>query len=277
MKNLSLFVSAFALCASTSFAAIDCSTLPSCDSLGYKDKVAECPSSSEVLKCPFDTTWGKCTRGPSIGDLKYSLKSSDHDGWLLCDGRFFESDSTSKYHELFQLIGTNFCHKFTSKDEGQTSSIALSSSCPSGKFAIPDYRGFFLRAMPSWREVADGVDAPKSSPASSGGHFGYAVQYMSGNLENYSQFIPRKEQLPNLSGDLAGVLTMNNNVTAKTGVFKNSAIPAAAKNGTDNRNLWWNENSTINFNANEANKIYQEGGHVIPAHYAAFVFIYAGR
>ena len=58
MKNLSLFVSAFALCASTSYAAIDCSTLPGCDSLGYKDKVADCPSSSEVLKCPFDTAWG---------------------------------------------------------------------------------------------------------------------------------------------------------------------------------------------------------------------------
>ena len=275
MKNLSLFVSAFALCASTSYAAINCSTLPTCDSLGYKDKVADCPSSSEVLKCPFDTAWGKCTRGPSIGDLKYSLKSSDHDGWLLCDGRFFASDSTSKYYKLFQLIGTNFCHKFKSKDEGQTSSIALSSDCPSGKFAIPDYRGFFLRAMPSWRESAAGVDAPRSSSASSGGHYGYAVQHMSGNLDSYSPYIPRKEQLPNITGYFAADDTVcgnnSNSLKIEGSFYKGSNI------GLDFDSSGKSGGCKVEFDASLSSSLYTEGGHVIPAHYGAYIFIYAGR
>ena len=98
MKKLSLFVSAFALCASTSSAAINCGTLPTCEDLGYNDIIANCPSSSEVLKCPFDITKGKCTKGPSVGDLKYSLNTSNHNGWILCSG---QSLNKTRYAALY--------------------------------------------------------------------------------------------------------------------------------------------------------------------------------
>ena len=269
MKNLSLFVSAFALCASTSYAAIDCSTLPSCDSLGYKDKVADCPSSSEVLKCPFDTAWGKCTRGPSVGDLKYSLLSNDHDGWLKCDGRMFSSDSTGKYYKLFQLIGTNFCHKYTSKDD----SNYATSNCSSGMFAVPDYRGFFLRGMPAQRlSNATGVTATQK-------YYGDAAGFMTGNMENYTIYTPKKEQLPNIKGNggwyentsriKAGEEAMKNRVNGAFYLSEAEGNFGAAEHDSDNH--------LLNFNASLSNAIYTDSGHVIPAHYAANIFIYAGK
>lgn len=39
------------------------------------------------------------------GDLKYSVQSSDHNGWLKCDGR---SLSRVNYPKLFEVIGTAF-------------------------------------------------------------------------------------------------------------------------------------------------------------------------
>lgn len=41
----------------------------------------------------------------SIGDLKQSIQSSDHNGWLICDGR---SLPRVGYPELFAVIGTSF-------------------------------------------------------------------------------------------------------------------------------------------------------------------------
>lgn len=40
-----------------------------------------------------------------IGDVKYSAKSVDHEGWLICDGR---SVSRSTYSELFGVVGESF-------------------------------------------------------------------------------------------------------------------------------------------------------------------------
>jgi microcystin-dependent protein len=40
-----------------------------------------------------------------IGDLKHSARSTDHNGWLMCDGR---SLSRSEYADLFDVIGTAF-------------------------------------------------------------------------------------------------------------------------------------------------------------------------
>ena len=129
MKNLSFFVSAFALCASTSYAAINCSTLPTCASLGYSDTVSQCPKSSTgeemVLKCPFDTTQGKCIYEAAVGQIAYFSKAPNAaSGWILCDGKTY---SNSTYPQLFKLIGTQF---------GGTSG---------NTFVVPDYRGFFLR------------------------------------------------------------------------------------------------------------------------------------
>lgn len=42
---------------------------------------------------------------PEIGDIKHSVRSDDHAGWLKCDGR---SLSRSTYGDLFLTIGTSF-------------------------------------------------------------------------------------------------------------------------------------------------------------------------
>lgn len=40
-----------------------------------------------------------------IGDFKWSARSSDYSGWLVCDGR---SVSRTTYSDLFAIIGTSF-------------------------------------------------------------------------------------------------------------------------------------------------------------------------
>ena len=40
-----------------------------------------------------------------VGDVKYSVRNLDHDGWLYCDGR---SVSRTEYADLFSIIGTSF-------------------------------------------------------------------------------------------------------------------------------------------------------------------------
>jgi microcystin-dependent protein len=57
------------------------------------------------------------------GDLKYSVQSSDHNGWLKCDGR---SVSRTLYAKLFEVIGTSF------------------GSNDSETFKLPDCRGRVL-------------------------------------------------------------------------------------------------------------------------------------
>jgi microcystin-dependent protein len=57
------------------------------------------------------------------GDLKYSVQSSDHNGWLKCDGR---SLSRAGYPKLFEVIGTAF-----GNDDSET-------------FKLPDCRGRVL-------------------------------------------------------------------------------------------------------------------------------------
>ena len=268
MKKLSFFVSAFALCASTSYAAINCGTLPTCASLGYTDTVANCPSSSEVLKCPFDTTMGKCTRGPSVGDLKYSLRGDDHDGWLLCNGRQFESDSTAKYFKLFQVIGTNFCHKFTSK----TDASYTTSNCTSGKFALPDYRGFFLRAATSKN--------PVTSISGSSTYYSTAFDKMGGD-GNSNLYLPQYERLPNITGTWAAHGLARDKINSG-----DSTVSGALYLANVNKSSWAGNSNLSGYTlmygigldaSKPKGSVYQNNGHVIPANYAANIFIYAGR
>ena len=63
----------------------------------------------------------------SVGDIKASLKNSNHDNWFLCNG---QAVSRTTYAELFALIGTNF-----GAGDGSTT------------FNLPDYRGKFLRGL----------------------------------------------------------------------------------------------------------------------------------
>lgn len=55
-----------------------------------------------------------------IGDYKYSARSNDHFGWLICNGR---SVLRTEYPALFEVIGTSFGNTNTSN------------------FFIPDFRG----------------------------------------------------------------------------------------------------------------------------------------
>lgn len=56
----------------------------------------------------------------SIGDLKWSIQSNDHEYWLKCDGR---SINRNRYSALFNLIGTTY-----GSDDSET-------------FKLPDCRG----------------------------------------------------------------------------------------------------------------------------------------
>ena len=98
-------------------ALVFCEDGPSCDSLGFTDTVSECPGS--YVKCPTDSSKGKCDFEASPGDLKYSLRTSDHNGWLLCNGRSY---SSSQYPELYAAISGSF-----------------------GSY-LPSYSGYFLKA-----------------------------------------------------------------------------------------------------------------------------------
>jgi len=42
---------------------------------------------------------------PEIGDIKHSVRSDDHVGWLKCDGR---AVSRATYSDLYAVIGTSF-------------------------------------------------------------------------------------------------------------------------------------------------------------------------
>jgi microcystin-dependent protein len=62
-----------------------------------------------------------------IGDIKYSCKSIDHDGWLKCTG---SAISRTDYADLFSVIGTAF-----GSGDGTTT------------FNLPDARGRVLGAI----------------------------------------------------------------------------------------------------------------------------------
>jgi len=64
----------------------------------------------------------------NVGDIKYSIRTSDHQGWIVCDGR---SLSRSVYSELFAIIGTTY-----GNDDSTT-------------FKLPDCRGRVLGAIGS--------------------------------------------------------------------------------------------------------------------------------
>jgi len=69
--------------------------------------------------------WVKLT-GPDMGDVKHSMYTQDHDGWLICDGR---SLSRTEYADLFAIIGTAF------------------GSLSGSTFKLPDARGKVLGAI----------------------------------------------------------------------------------------------------------------------------------
>lgn len=61
-----------------------------------------------------------------IGEYKYSARSNDFNGWMMCDGR---SLSQSNFYALYDVIGTTF------------------GSADSNSFNLPDFRGRALAMM----------------------------------------------------------------------------------------------------------------------------------
>ena len=101
MKRAYLATLTITLLTATSVYALDCATPPTCAELGYTDTVANC--SGDSIKCPFDTSVGKClSAGAVVGQIAYFAKDPG-EGWLLCDGKIY---SKSKYPELHALLNT---------------------------------------------------------------------------------------------------------------------------------------------------------------------------
>lgn len=72
----------------------------------------------------------------------------ESDGWMLCDGRYL---GAAAYPELYAVIGTIYGSR---------------ASGPDTQFAIPDYRGLFLRGF----DAGSGLDPDAASrTAPSGG------------------------------------------------------------------------------------------------------------
>lgn len=78
----------------------------------------------------------------------------ESDGWMLCDGRYL---SAAAYPELYAVIGTLYGSRTAGSDT---------------EFAIPDYRGLFLRGF----DAGSGLDPDAASrTAPQGGHLDNVV------------------------------------------------------------------------------------------------------
>ena len=80
-----------------------CADDTTCAALGFTDTISECPG--EYTLCPSDATKGKCIFEASPGDLKYSLRTAAHNGWLPCDGSTY---SSTQFPELYAAISSSF-------------------------------------------------------------------------------------------------------------------------------------------------------------------------
>ncbi len=121
MKKACLTSIATTLLTATSAYALDCATPPSCADLGYTDEAASC---SDSIKCPFDTTKGKCIgSGATVGQIGYFPYTVNDPKWVKCDGRFLHKDA---YPELYNVL------KYSFGGSGNA-------------FRVPDYAGDFVR------------------------------------------------------------------------------------------------------------------------------------
>ena len=224
---------AILLTATPALAAVNCATLPSCSELGYTKSKTDC---YKYTVCPFDTAKVACAEAPAVGDIKYSLRSSNHDGWILCNGNQY---SQSSYSRLYAVIGTGFCS-------------IRSGGCSSGYFAVPDYRGFFLRGI--------------SYPSTTSSYSSYS------NSWNYSTTSPQKQGLPNITGNFNGDQLQDGAATA-SGAFYTGGASARTTPGSKGDS----SQGGYSFSASRYNSIYGAQSGVIPGNYAAYIFIYAGQ
>ena len=121
-----------------------CGSVSSCSALGFTDVVASCPGTYSI--CPEDPSLGKCDFEGSAGDLKFSLRTADHNGWLLCNGRSY---SSAEYPELYAVLKNSFGTK------------------------LPNYADYFLKgaatSSASTFKTAEQAGLPNISASLSGG------------------------------------------------------------------------------------------------------------
>lgn len=129
-------------CADSAAAAADCSAL------GYNDKKEYCPGNFVV--CPSNDAAVRCLLDAKPGDLKYSLRTKDHDGWLLCNGTTYDP---KKWPELYAAIGETFANK------------------------LPSYSGYFLKAAATSSQTTFKTAELAGLPNISGSFFARGPEY----------------------------------------------------------------------------------------------------
>ena len=145
--------------------------------------------------------------------------------------------SKDTYPELYNVLGINFCRT----DHG--------GGCKSGYFRVPDYQGYFLRVM----------GTPSSTYGGSG---------------NTSVYKPQAEQLPNIEGKATNVFKENGPTMFASALSFGTMSKRTAPTSASASTVGW---ASLNFNASDYSSIYKDNGHVIPANYAVYAYIYAGR
>mgnify|MGYP000830417415 CR=1 FL=1 len=222
---------AIILTATPALAAVNCATLPSCSELGYTKSKTDC---YKYTVCPFDTAKVACAEAPAVGDIKYSLRSSNHDGWILCNGNQY---SQSSYSKLYAVIGTGFCS-------------VRNGGCSSGYFAVPDYRGFFLRGV--------------SYPSTTTSYSTYTGSW------NYSTTSPQKQGIPDIYGYV-------NNIDDEMMNGYSGAFYTGSSSGYDATSDLSGGCKSLYFDASRYNSIYGASSHVTPVNTAVYAYMYAGR
>ncbi len=101
MKKYAIITSLLTIVAVPAYAAIDCATPPTCESLGYTDTVANC--TGDYLVCPLETTKGKCISSAQIGQVSYFVQDPGSP-WVPCDGSPF---TKTNYPDLFEVLHTS--------------------------------------------------------------------------------------------------------------------------------------------------------------------------
>lgn len=81
-----------------------------CKNLGYDlaKSVASTKCNDIYFTCPVaGSSCIKCDNIATVGDIKFSSKTSNHDGWLLANGNSGVTLSSTNYPELYSLLNSS--------------------------------------------------------------------------------------------------------------------------------------------------------------------------
>lgn len=108
-----------------------------CMSMGYSTQKTKCTDT--FIPCPFEPAYGMCLAPQhAVGDLKYSWKTANHDGWLLCNGQTFDK---TLYSELYSLLGKNTVPSYSGYFLKGASSTSVSTFKTSQAAGLPNITG----------------------------------------------------------------------------------------------------------------------------------------